>query len=127
MITDKQVTKSIVIEKISNDLAEYLVFCPLVESPFSQLAKIAKRIKSKECYVLFDLLCQVGDRDNRFVVMKFKDKAFIPDSAKIIGNKGIDNSIRKFVSDCLRENEKVLEYCILFSNQKEQIRNGGIV
>ena len=120
---------SFIIEKLYNSTADYLVFGTSVESPLFELMKIQDDISCiiKDATIIFDQLLQTGKTENRFMVMKLVDGRFDYDSAKNIAPQLVDDSIKAFICNYLRDNTAVLRHSILLFDQKNVILSGGII
>ena len=121
--------KNYIIKKIDNHTADFLVFGTSAESPLFELLEIQEDISSskKEAVVLFDQLLQTGKSENRFMIMKLVGGCFDYESAKNVDLKTIDDSIKAFICNYLRDNTGILKHCILLSDQKNTILSGGII
>ncbi len=117
----------VVVKKIDDEKFDYLVFSLTSESPLFQLAFIKETLANTgRINVLFDQLLQTGDSSNRFLSVAFEnDFDFI--TAKQINCNEIDKSIKMIIAEYLRQNILILRYSILLSQQKEIIKNGGII
>jgi hypothetical protein len=118
----------VIIEKLNNSIANYLVFSISSESPLFFLDELEEEISFNEGEILvFDQLLQTGEADNRFMSIVYHDKKFDYSSVKHIDNYKIDSGIRGIIAEYLRRNIVLLKYSILLSQQKEHILKGGIV
>lgn len=117
-----------IVKEINKDYAKFLVFGISANSPLFLLEEIKEQIKPKSGdVVIFDQLLQVGDAENRFLLLNFNDDAFDLGTAKYIDRNFVDNDIKRIVADFLRSNLVLLRYCILPASQKETILQGGVV
>lgn len=115
-----------IIRQINKEYAKYLVFGTTVESPLFQLFEIQNSINILNGEkIIFDQLLQTGNADNRFLIMTFYEGNFDYSSAQNIDVQNIENDVKAFGCNFLRENSLVLKYSILLSDQKEYILNGG--
>ena len=118
----------IIIEKLNNKFAKYLVFSTTTESPLFALEDISNQVSLVDGDMLiFVYLLQTGDAENRFIALTYQNSTFDFSTIKHIQNDKIDNEIRNKVADYLRANVILLKYSILLSKQKECILNGGII
>ncbi len=116
---------NIVIEKLINSKYNYLVFSTTVESPIFFIDKILKKInRSDKIKIVFDQLLQTGDNVNRFLSFEVKEKIDYG-SAKVL--KDDVEELKVYISNYLFKNQDVLKYCILLTEQKKIIENGGII
>ena len=115
-----------IIRQIDKKYAKYLIFGTTVESPLFQLVDIQNSINiSNGEKIIFDQLLQTGNADNRFLTMTFYNGSFDYSSAQNINGKNIEDDVKAFACNFLRENPLILKYSILLSDQKEIILNGG--
>lgn len=115
-----------IIEKINNDLAEYLIFGITVDSPLFELNDIIDNNSfSNGDRIIFDQLLQTGNANNRFLVMTFRNGVFDYGTAVNIDINLVSDDIKKYISSFLRKNEKILKYSILPSREKAGILRGG--
>lgn len=120
--------KDIIIKKINNNLANYLVFGTTVDSPLFQLQEICAKISTSKSYVvLFDQLLQTGNSDNRYLLLHYNGSTFDFNTAKNIDSSFVELKIRKIMSDFLKHNKLLLKYSILLSSEKEKILKGDVV
>lgn len=118
----------IIIEKLNNSFANYLVFSISSESPLFSLDELEEQISFNEGDVLvFDQLLQTGEAENRFMTMVYRDNEFDYSSIKHMENLKVDSGIRGIIAEYLRRHTVLLKYSILLSQQKEHILKGGIV
>lgn len=115
-----------IIEKLNNNLAEYLIFGITVDSPLFELNDIiVNNSFSNGDRIIFDQLLQTGNTKNRFLVMTFYNGVFDYSSAINIDADLVNDDIRNYISSFLRLNEKILKYSILPSSEKAGILKGG--
>lgn len=115
-----------IIEKINNNLAEYLVFGFTIDSPLFELNDImVENSFSDGDRIIFDQLLQTGNTENRFLIMTFNNGSFDYSSAINVDIDLIKDDIRNYISNFLRANEKILKYSILPSSEKVGILKGG--
>lgn len=118
--------KDIIINKSNNPKIKYVIFSISTDSPLFLLDEIKKNIYLENGQsVLFDQLLQTGDSDNRFLSLKFINGNFDLSSIQHINKKQIDESLYKFISNFLRNEQQLLRYSILLEEQKDFILNGG--
>lgn len=118
----------IVIEKLNNGIANYLVFSISTESPLFFLDELRGEISFNEGDVLIvDQLLQTGEADNRFMTIVYRNNEFDYSSIKHIENIKVDSGIRLIIAEYLRQHTVLLKYSILLSQQKEHILKGGVV
>lgn len=118
--------KDIIINKSNNPKIKYVIFSISTDSPLFLLDKINKNIYLENGQsVLFDQLLQTGDSSNRFLSLKFVNGTFDLSSIQHIDKKQIDETLYKFISDFLRNEQRLLHYSILLEEQKNFILSGG--
>ena len=118
----------IIIEKLNNSFAQYLIYSVSTESPLFALDEVANQISlNNGDVVIFDQLLQTGNSDNRFLTLVYSNGTFDLSTIKHITNCEVNSEIRKMVAEYLRSNTLLLKYSILLSKQKECILNGGII
>lgn len=117
-----------IIEKLNNNLAEYLIFGITANSPLFELNDIiVENYFSNGDRIIFDQLLQTGNTRNRFLVMTFCNGIFDYSSAINIDTDLVNDDIRNYISGFLRLNEKILKYSILPSKEKAEILKGGCI
>ena len=118
--------KDIIINKSNNPKIKYVIFSISTDSPLFLLDEINENVKLKNGQiVLFDQLLQTGDSDNRFLSLQFVNDKFDLSSIKHVDKKQIDETLYKFISDFLRNEQLLLRYSILLEEQKNFILRGG--
>lgn len=118
----------IVIEKLNNKFAKYLVFSATTESPLFALEDISNQVSLTDGdVIIFDQLLQTGNAENRFIALTYQNGTFDYSTIRHLQTEEVDNEIRNKIAEYLRENVILLKYSILLSKQKEFILNGGII
>ena len=118
--------KDIIINKSNNPKIKYVIFSISTDSSLFLLDEINKNIYLENGQsVLFDQLLQTGDSSNRFLSLKFVNGTFDLSSIQHIDKKQIDETLYKFISDFLRNEQRLLHYSILLEEQKNFILSGG--
>ena len=118
--------KDIIINKSNNPKIKYVIFSISTDSPLFLRDEINKNIYLENGQsVLFDQLLQTGDSSNRFLSLKFVNGTFDLSSIQHIDKKKIDETLYKFISDFLRNEQRLLHYSILLEEQKNFILSGG--
>ena len=118
--------KDIIINKSNNPKIKYVIFSISTDSPLFLLDEIIKNINLENGQkVLFDQLLQTGDSNNRFLSLKFANGKFDLSSIQHIDKEQIDETLYKFISDFLRNEQRLLRYSILLEEQKNFILSGG--
>lgn len=118
--------KEILINKSNSSKVKYVIFSVSTDSPLFLLDEISEKVNLENGQiVLFDQLLQTGDAENRFLILKFSNGKFDLSSIRHIAKKEIDESLYKFISEYLRNEQLLLRYSILLEEQKKFILNGG--
>ncbi len=117
-----------VVQKTDSPNADYVIFSTSVDSPLFNLGDIKNMLSLKNGEkILFDQLLQVGNSENRFLQLQFRNGDFDFGSARNIDNNSVDYKTKFIIFSFLRENPTVLKYSILLSDQKKAILNGRVL